>query len=116
MNGLHGPLFYIICVLLVLLSGCVSTEIGDARYENNGIRVNVNSISPMPDAFMQVTVDEVKGLQQQESLYVTSPVNLTPGENTVFFPAPLQPGIYKLRIYLIQNGERKTAVIRDIVV
>ena len=116
MNGLHRPLFYIICVLLVLSSGCVSTEIGDARYENNGIRVNVNSTSPMPDAFMQVTVDEVKGLKQQESLYVTSAVNLTRGENTVFFPAPLQPGIYKLRIYLIQNGERKTAVIRDIVV
>ena len=116
MNGLHRPLFYVICFLLVLSSGCVSTEVGDARYQNNGILVSVNSTSAMPDAFMQVTIYEVKGLQQQESLYVTSPVNLTPGENTVFFPAPLQPGIYKLRIYLIQNGERKTAVIRDIVV
>ena len=116
MNGLHKPLMYVTCVLLVLLSGCVSTEVGDATYQNKGILVNVNSTSPMPDAFMQVTVYVVKGLQQQESLYVTSAVNLTPGENAVFFPAPLQPGIYKLRIYLIHNGERKTAVIRDIVV
>jgi hypothetical protein len=116
MNGLHRPLFYVICVLLVLSSGCVSTEVGDAKYQNNGILVNVNSPSAMPDTFIQVTIYEVKGLQQQESLYVTSAVNLTKGENTVFFPAPLQPGTYKLRIYLIQNGERKTAVIRDIVV
>jgi hypothetical protein len=116
MNGLHRPLFYGFCVLFVLLSGCVSTEVGDARYQNNGILVSVNSSSAMPDAFMQVTIYEVKGLQQQESLFVTSPVNLTPGENKVFFPAPLQPGTYKLRIYLIHNGERKTAVIRDIVV
>jgi len=116
MNGLHRPLFYVICVLLVLSSGCVSTEVGDAKYQNNGILVNVNSTSAMPDTFIQVTIYEAKGLQQQESLYVTSAVNLTKGENTVFFPAPLQPGTYKLRIYLIQNGERKTAVIRDIVV
>jgi len=43
MNGLHRPLFYVICVLLVLSSGCVSTEVGDAKYQNNGILVNVNS-------------------------------------------------------------------------
>jgi hypothetical protein len=116
MNGLHRPLLYVICVLLVVLSGCVSTEVGDASYQNNGIQVNVNSSSDMPDAFMQVTIYEVKGLQQQESLFITSPVNLTKGENKVFFPTPLQPGTYKLRIYLIHNGERKTAVIRDIVV
>jgi hypothetical protein len=116
MNGLHRPLFYVFCVLLVLLSGCISTEVGDARYQNNGIVVNLNSSSAMQDAFMQVTIYEVKGLQQQESLVVNTPVNLVPGENTVFFPVWLEPGSYKLRIYLIHNGERKTAVIRDIVV
>jgi hypothetical protein len=67
MNGLHRQLFYGFCVLFVLLSGCVSTEVGDARYQNNGIQVSVNSSSAMPDAFMQVTIYEVKGLQQQES-------------------------------------------------
>ena len=32
------------------------------------------------------------------------------------FPEHWNPGQYKLYIYLIQNGERKAAVIRDIVV
>jgi hypothetical protein len=43
-------------------------------------------------------------------------VKLETGDNTVLIPAPLAPGNYKLKMYLIQNDERKTAVIRDIVV
>ena len=116
MNGLHRLLILVPCVLLVVLSGCTSPAVGDARYHNGGISVSLNSSSTMPDAFMQVTIYRVKDLQQQEYLVVTSPVNLKPGENTVFFPAQLEAGTYKLRIYLIHDGERKTAVIRDIVV
>lgn len=114
MNGPHLPLFLVFCVLLVLLSGCVSTEVGNARYHDGGISVDLNSTSAMPDAFMQVTIYQVKNLQQEEYLVVTSPVDVKKGENTVFFPARLEPGTYKLRIYLIHNSERKTAVIRDI--
>jgi hypothetical protein len=43
-------------------------------------------------------------------------VKLASGENSVRIPVTLRPGTYKLNIYLIQEGERKTAVIRDIVV
>jgi hypothetical protein len=116
MKKLHRPLTLGVCVLLVVLSGCTSPAVGDARYHNEGISVSLNSSSTMPDAFMQVTIYQVKDLQQQEFLVVTSPVNLKQGTNTVFFPARLEPGTYKLRIYLIHEGERKTAVIRDIVV
>lgn len=116
MKELHRPLILVLCVLLVVLSGCTSLAVGDARYHNGGISVNLNSSSTMPDAFMQVTIYQVKDLQQQEYFVVTSPVNLESGENTVFFPARLEPGTYKLRIYLIHDSERKTAVIRDIVV
>ena len=116
MNELHRPLFFVFCVILALLSGCISAEVGDAWYHNNGISVNLNSSDAMPDAFMQATIYQVKDLQQQEYLYVIIPVNVKQGENTVFFPARLEQGTYKLRIYLIHDGERKTAVIRDIVV
>jgi hypothetical protein len=44
------------------------------------------------------------------------PVMLNTGDNNVFIPLSLKPGKYKLNMYLIQDGERKTAVIRDIVV
>jgi hypothetical protein len=116
MNGLRRLLILVPCVLLVVLSGCTSPAVGDARYHNGGISVSLDSSSTLPDAFMQVTIYKVKDLQQQEYFIVTSPVNIQQGENSVFFPAQLEPGTYKLRIYLIHDGERKTAVIRDIVV
>ena len=37
-----------------------------------------------------------------------------PGTNSIVVPANLPAGNYKLYIYLIQDGERKSAVIRDI--
>ena len=116
MNGLHRLLILVPCVLLVVLSGCTSPAVGDARYHNGGISVSLNSSGPMPDAFIQVTIYKVKDLQQQEYLVVYSPANIKQGENSVFFPARLEAGAYKLRIYPIHDGERKTAVIRDIVV
>ena len=65
---------------------------------------------------MQVTIYQVTGLSQQEQSFVMHPVSLNNGDNKVFIPLHLQPGTYKLNMYLIQDGERKTAVIRDIVV
>ena len=115
MNGLHSTSL-LLCVMFVILSGCTSPAIGDARYQNGGISVNLTSGLDSADAWMQVTVYQIKDLQQREYLVVTSPVTLKTGENEIFIPAPLEPGSYKLYIYLIRNGERKTAVIRDIVV
>jgi hypothetical protein len=44
------------------------------------------------------------------------PVNLKTGENRIFIPGNLKSGAYKLYVYIILNGDRQTAVIRDIVV
>ena len=68
------------------------------------------------DGYMQVTVYRIQDLHQQEFTVIEGPVILNEGENTLFFPAQFGSGQYKLYVYLIQNGERKTAVIRDIVV
>ena len=116
MNGLHRPLLPLVCVLLVILSGCTSPAIGDALYRNGGISVNLTSSTDIPGAWMQVTIYQINELHQRELLVVNSPVTLRKGENEVFIPVPLEQGTYKLYVYLIQNGERKTAVIRDIVV
>jgi len=45
-----------------------------------------------------------------------APLTLHQGETIAVIPGTLEPGQYKLYIYLIQNGERRTATIRDIVV
>ena len=105
--------------LLVLFSsvcGCVSSSIGEVSYTNNGVAATINNPGQPTGAFVQVTIYQVTGLSQQEQSFVMHPVSLANGDNKVFIPLNLQPGTYKLNMYLIQDGERKTAVIRDIVV
>jgi len=107
-----------ILVLFSLVCGCVSSSIGPVRYTGNGIATTITNAGQPANAFVQVTVFEVTGLsqQEQEQSYVMHPVRLENGDNTVFIPLVLKPGNYKLNMYLIQDGERKTAVIRDIAV
>jgi hypothetical protein len=103
-------------VLFSLVCGCVSSSIGDVRYANGGLAATISNPGQPTSAFVQVTIYQVTGLSQQEQSFAMHPVKLNSGDNTVFIPLTLKPGTYKLNIYLIQDGERKTAVIRDIVV
>jgi hypothetical protein len=106
----------VLLVLFMFLCGCVSTSIGEVGYTNDGITAKINNPNEPSDAFIQVTVYQVIGLSQQEHTVVMTSVKLQTGDNTVLIPVTLGPGNYKLKMYLIQHGERKTAVIRDIVV
>jgi hypothetical protein len=103
-------------ILFVSLCGCVSSSIGDVGYSGDNITASINNPGDPSDAFMQVTIYRIDGLSQLEHSVVFASAKLKTGDNIVQIPAPLDPGTYKLKMYLIQNGERKTAVIRDIVV
>jgi hypothetical protein len=105
-----------VMVLFSFLCGCISSSVGDIRYTNGELEATINNPGQPADAFVQVTVYQVNGLSQQEYTVVMKGVKLNNGDNTVLIPVALGPGTYKLNIYLIQDGERKTAVIRDIVV
>jgi hypothetical protein len=103
-------------VLFSVVCGCVSSSIGDVTYRNGGLAATINNPGEPTNAFVQVTIYQVTDLSQQEQSVVMTLVKLKSGDNNVFIPVMLKPGNYKLNIYLIQDGERKTAVIRDIVV
>jgi len=105
-----------VLVLFCVVCGCVSSSIGDISYKNGGLAAIINNPGQPTNAFVQVTIYQVTGLSQQEQSVVMTSVKLKSGDNNVFIPVVLKPGNYKLNIYLIQDGERKTAVIRDIVV
>jgi hypothetical protein len=106
----------VIMVLFSVFCGCVSSSIGDVSYKNGGLAATISNPGQPTNAFVQVTIYQVTGLTQQEQSFIMHPVKLNNGDNNVFIPLMLKPGNYKLNIYLIQDGERKTAVIRDIVV
>ena len=97
-------------------AGCVSTTIGEAAYASGGISLPVSHTGEPSDGYIQVTVYEIKNNQQEETDVFYAPLSLQKGDTTAFIPGILEPGQYKLYIYLIQNGERKTAAIRDIMV
>jgi hypothetical protein len=102
--------------LFSVVCGCVSSSIGDVSYTNGGLTATISNPGQPSNAFVQVTIYQVTGLSQQEQSFVMTSVKLNSGDNNLFIPVMLKPGNYKLNIYLIQDGERKTAVIRDIVV
>jgi len=99
---------------LAISAGCSTTTIGDVSYAAKNLTAIITSGGPPSDAYIQVTVYRTTGLSQQEYTVVSTPVSLTNGTNRVTVPADLEPGNYKLYVYLIRNGERSSAVIRDI--
>lgn len=106
----------VLLILFSFLCGCVSSSVGTISYTNSGLQTTIENAGQPADAFVQVTIYKVNGLSQEEYTVLMTGVKLKSGNNTVIIPVTLDPGTYKLKIYLIQDGERKTAVIRDIVV
>ena len=99
---------------ITILCGCIAVNVGEAGYAGENLTVRVENAGAPSDAFIQVTVFRLSGFSQDEYLVVSRAVTLRTGPNTVFLPADLPTGNYKIYIYVIQEGARKTAVIRDI--
>jgi hypothetical protein len=99
---------------VTVMSGCTVLNVGDVVYSGENLSLILGNEGGPSDAFVQVTVYRLSGFSQDEYLVVSQPVTLNAGQNTITIPAELPAGNYKLYIYVIQNGVRKTAVIRDI--
>ena len=104
----------VFCFLVT--GGCISATIGDVKYEENQISVAIENPYPASDTTLQVTIYRILDLRQQEIATVWNTTTINKGSTTIILPCHLEGGTYKLYLYLLQNGERKTAVIRDIVV
>lgn len=106
----------LVLAMFPLFAGCVSTGVGDTFYGNNSVIVNITHAGEPADVSVQVTIYHIANLTQEKYSVVSAPAMLVNGENTVAVPVLLEPGAYKLYVYVLGNGDRKTAVIRDIVV
>jgi hypothetical protein len=105
-----------VLILIVISIGCTTTAIGDAAYRNGTITVSISNAGDPGEAFIQITVYEIKDLHQQKMTVLQTPVILQHGQNEVVIPVTLSPGTYKLYIYILKPDQRETATIRDIVV
>jgi uncharacterized protein (DUF58 family) len=105
-----------VLVLALLCAGCISVNGGDALYRNRSIMVQITNTGEPADVTVQVTAYRIQDLHQQMYTIAEAPATIRTGETDVAVPVDLEPGAYKLYIYVISGGDRKTAVIRDITV
>jgi len=97
-----------------IATGCMSTTVGDLQYAGNTFRINIVQNEKPADVFLQLTIFRTDGFRQQEYNVTLDQTRLEPGNNTILVPSRLEPGTYKVYVYVIEDGRRKTAVIRDI--
>ncbi|PKL57736.1 MAG: hypothetical protein CVV34_05965 [Methanomicrobiales archaeon HGW-Methanomicrobiales-5] len=95
---------------------CISATIGDMRYEENQISVAIENPSPASETTLQVTILRIFDLRQQEIATAGNTTTINKGKTTIILPGHPERGTDKHTVNLLQNGEQKTAVIRDIVV
>jgi hypothetical protein len=109
-------LFCVLCILFILCAGCTSLAVGNVAPVQDGLLVHVTNSGDPVEAGVQVRVYQIRDMEQRELTNTGIPVMLGRGENAVNVPVRLEPGTYKLYIYVTVNSERKTASIKDIVV
>jgi|SRR5208337_2685136 len=105
-----------ILVLALLCAGCISVNGGDASYRNRSVIVQITNAGEPANVTVQVTAYRIQDLHQQVYAIAEAPATIRDGETDVAVPVDLEPGTYKLYIYVLSDGERKTAVISDITV
>jgi hypothetical protein len=105
-----------ILVLALLCTGCLSMNVGDASYRNRSVMVQITNTGEPADVTVQVTAYRIQDLHQQMYTIAGAPATIRNGETDVMVPVELEPGTYKLYVYILSDGDRKTAVIRDITV
>jgi hypothetical protein len=103
-------------VLILLFAGCISVDAGDASYRNRSVMVQITNTGEPANVTVQVTAYRIQDLHQQIYTIADAPALLPDGATVVTVPVDLEPGSYKLYVYILSNGDRKTAVIRDITV
>lgn len=118
-NCMNGPACLVPLACLVLLlaaAGCSTLSVGDVSYGNGNLTVAVTGTGSPQTIGVQVRIFTLENFGQHELLSTGTTTQLTGKENTIDLPLSLSPGRYKLYVYLVRDGERETAVIRDITV
>jgi len=106
----------VLCILFAFCAGCTSLAIGNVAAARENLTVQVTNTGTPVDAGVQVRVYKIQGLGQKELTVTGVPATLKNGENTVIMPLHLEPGTYKIYIYVTVSNERQAASIKDLVI
>lgn len=104
-----------LCVL-AWTAGCTGTGFGEVTYADGNLQVTVDNSAEPLEATLQVTIFETGGFKQTEVENFARVVTFPTGKTVYTFPVDLEPGTYKLYLYITRGTTRTISVIRDITV
>ncbi|MFA6363740.1 hypothetical protein [Methanoregula sp.] len=116
MTGRSCLLLGFFLLLLLAAAGCTTLSVGNVSYGAGNLTVTITNNGDPGDTGVQVRVYKLDEFTQHELLTTGTTVTLNGTENTIEIPLHLDTGRYKIYVYLTKNGQRETAVIRDITV
>jgi hypothetical protein len=115
MIRLVGPYFHRFYIRIVIISGSALPMIENARYSNEKKLAILIWRFRIASGWIIATSNQIKDLLRSKYLIVDSPVTLKTRKNYLLIIALPESGNSYVHVNLIQNGERKRTVTRDIV-
>lgn len=103
-----------ILVLAGLSCGCVTYSIGNVEYKDGNLGMDIVNSGDAGEVAVQVTIFDLSGFRQVETGRYVNYVDLEPGSNRYDLPLNLTKGPYKVYLYILEDGKRSSAVIRNI--
>jgi hypothetical protein len=109
----------LLAVLLLLFcsgacAGCLESNFKNVVYAQDVLTIQATNDGPATPAVLQVTIVETGQLPQKEIAKLVKDVTFAQGDNTFTLPTHLEPGNYKLYIYITVGNDRRVSVIRDL--
>lgn len=101
----------------VCTAGCITDcTFGNPVYDGSNLIVILENAGAQKNASVQITIYSLDNFRQVEYDTLVSTVVLRNGINEFSLPVMLKDGRYKLYLYVLENGRRHSAQIRDIAV
>ena len=117
MDSRSAPILLMLCLLFCAgTCGCLTYSFGDAVYDGENLKIQIFNSGEPKEVVVQATIFHIVDFQQTEIYRRAEYMYLESGENEYIIPIDLQPGQYKLYLYVMTDDSGRTTEIRDIVV
>lgn len=109
-------LILIVLSLLVFgcIAGCLSYSFGAVAYDGEELDIQVFNAGEPREVVVQATIFQIKEFSQVEVYKKAEYRYLERGENEYRIPIDLEPGSYKIYLYVMIDGNRAATEIRDL--
>ncbi len=107
-------LLALVLLLFGCIAGCLSYSFGAVAYDGEELKVQVFNAGEPREVVVQATIFQIREFSQVEVYKKAEYMFLEQGENEYRIPIDLEPGTYKLYLYVMIDGNRAATEIRDL--